>query len=215
MKSFIESSNINDPNGGKKYKLAIFCDIKRAFSSSSRRSLFIDLFYKLDNDVFLHKIRRLFASMTLSVDLGFCTIDSIKYQVGIPEGSCSSGFLFCIMLASCVQRVLDLFPSIEAKCYSDDVTFMLESVSQAKAVFRQFSLCLSYFNLKLDMTKQQFIRLGPSDIGEEIILTNHLNESHNIKVSENAKILGYFISDKIGFDVLKHMDLRCNNANFV
>ena len=84
----------------RKSGIAIFFDIKRAFSSVNRKHMFADVFKKLGRDAFLFKYKNLLQVLNMDIQLGFCTISGVPYRRGTPEGSCISGFLWAIIMAT-------------------------------------------------------------------------------------------------------------------
>ena len=94
--------DIIDEYGGG---IVTYFDIKGAFGSCNRVRTFYDLAAKFPGDKFVEKLRHVYNSLVMQVDLGFVdkTDIEIDYLTGNPEGSAASDRIWASLMGSIVS----------------------------------------------------------------------------------------------------------------
>ena len=102
----------------------------------------------------------------------------------------------------------DQYPILSDRCYSDDIACIVENASELREIHRRLTEGLSYFNMKFDISKSQFIRFGNCTTSEITLQTG--NQFLTLHYSESVKYLGFYLKDGIGVDINHHVENRCS-----
>lgn len=131
---------VTDEFGGG---ILTYFDIKGAFGSCNRIRTFHDLAAKFPGDRFVDKLRHVYNSLVMQVDLGFVDKSEVKadYLTGNPEGSAASDRIWASLMGSVIKYVKhpDRCPKARLILYADDIASVTATNDELQTIFFHLS----------------------------------------------------------------------------
>ena len=126
--------------------IVTYLDISGAFGSCNRVRTFYDLAAKFPGDKFVDKLRHVYNSLVMQVDLGFVDKSEveIEYLTGNPEGSAASDRIWASLMGSVIMYVKhpDRCPSARIVVYADDIAIVTATNDELQSIFVHLSKAL-------------------------------------------------------------------------
>lgn len=105
-----------------------------------------------------------------------------------------------------MSRVRARLPDLSDIVQSDDILCIVNTAEEAKTVIKVINEELAKFEMCIEASKTEIIRVGLCDHLLDIV---ELGNNVRIKCSKQMKYLGYFIEDQsMGLNTKYHLDAR-------
>ena len=124
-----------------------YLDISGAFGSCNRVRTFYDMAAKFPGDKFVNKLRHIYNSLIMQVDLGFIDKSEVEveYRTGNPEGSAASDRIWASLMGSVITYVKhpDRCPDARIVVYADDIAIVIATNDELQAIFVHLNKALA------------------------------------------------------------------------